>query len=132
MDAIEQLEEDVGTGQVDANRLVDLIATLQRELLAATQDNAELERRITELEKQQGGTSGTSKIDQPFSLREEEKRQEARGKKRRKRKVKGRRGRVRTDDKIARAERIEDVYPNGIPPSNCSLYFFQNLKLSKS
>ena len=121
MDAIEQLEEDVRTGHVDANRLVDLIATLQRELHAATQHNAELERRITELEKHLAGTSGTSKIDQPFSMREEEKRQEARGKKRRKRKVKGRRGRVRTDDKIARAERIEDVYPDGIPQSDCSL-----------
>jgi len=121
MDAIEQLKEDVRTGQVDANRLVDLIATLQRELHAATQHNAELERRITDLEKQLAGTSGTTKIDQPFSMREEEKRQEARGKKRRKRKVKGRRGRVRTADKIAQAERTEDVYPDGIPPSDCSL-----------
>ena len=49
------------------------------------------------------------------------KRQEARGKKRRKRKVKGRRGRVRTADKIAQAERTEPVYPDGIPRSNCSL-----------
>ena len=121
MDAIEQLKEDVRTGQVDANRLVDLIATLQRELHAATQQNAELRQRITELEKQLAGLSGTTKIDQPFSMREEEKRQEARGKKRRKRKVKGRRGRIRTADKIARAERTEDVYPDGIPPSDCSL-----------
>src|SRR5947207_1454437 len=56
---------------------------------------------------------------QPFSMRAEEKRQEARGKKRRKRKDKKRRGRVRSADKIAQAERSEDVYPDGVDPSDC-------------
>ena len=121
MDAIEQLEEDVRTGQIDANRLVDLIATLQRELHAFTQQNAQLQQRIAELEKELAGLSGTTKIAQPFSVREEEKRQEARGKKRRKRKAKGRRGRVCTADKIARAARTEDVYPDDIPQSDCKL-----------
>ena len=46
---------------------------MQRELQAAKQ-------RIEELEKQLGG-SATAKVDEPFSLRAEEKRQEARGKK---------------------------------------------------
>ena len=121
MDAIEQLKEDVRTGQIDAYRLVDLIATLQRELHASTHQNAQLQQRIAELEKELAGLSGTAKVAQPFSLREEEKRQEARGKKRRKRKAKGRRGRVRTADKIARAERTEEVYPNDILPSDCKL-----------
>src|ERR1700683_5323156 len=114
MDALEQLREDVRTGQIDANRLVDLIGTLQRELQAAKQ-------RIAELEKQSGSPAGPAKIDQPFSVRAEEKRQEARGKKRRKRKDKGRRGRGRTADKIAQAERSEDVYPQAIDPSDCWL-----------
>ena len=42
----------------------------------------------------------TAKVDEPFSTRAEEKRQEARGKKKRQRKPKGRRGRVSTDDKV--------------------------------
>jgi hypothetical protein len=121
MDAIEQLKEDLRTGKIDANRLVDLLGTLQPELQAAKQRIAELEQRIAELEKQVASTSGPAKIDQPFSMREEEKRQEARGKKKRKRKDKGRRGRVRTADKIAQAQRTEEVYPDGVPQSDCWL-----------
>jgi transposase len=121
MDAIEQLKEDVRTGQIDANRLVDLIATVQRQLQAATQHITELEHQVAELQKQLAGLSGSAKVDKPFSMRAEEKRQEARGKKRRKRKGKGRCGRVRTADKIAQAERIEDVYPDGVAPGDCLL-----------
>src|SRR5207248_5012783 len=36
-------------------------------------------------------------------------------------KDKKRRGRVRTADKVAQAERSEDVYPDGVPPSDCWL-----------
>jgi transposase len=121
MDVIEQLQEDLRTGRIDANRLIDLIGTLQRELQAAKQRNSELEQRIAELEKLLPGTSGPAKVDQPFSMRAEEKRQEARSKKRRKPKPKGRRGRVRTADKVAQAKRTEDVYPDGVPLSDCWL-----------
>src|SRR5436309_6191285 len=101
MDPIEQLKADLLSGRIDANRLVDLIATVQRELQAAQQRIAELEHRNAELEQKLAATPGTAKLDEPFSLRAEEKRQEARGKKRRRRKGHGRRGRVRTADKIA-------------------------------
>jgi transposase len=119
MDAREQLQEDLRTGRIDANRLVDLLATVQRELQAANQRITDLEQRNAELEKQLA-TSGTAKVAEPFSLRAEEKRQEARGKKRRQHN-KGRRGRVRTADKVAQAERTEEVYPEGIAPSDCWL-----------
>jgi transposase len=121
MDVIEQLQEDLRTGRIDANRLIDLIGTLQRELQAAKQRNIELEQRIAELEKLLPGASGPAKVNQPFSMRAEEKRQEARGKKRRKPKPKGRRGRVRTADKVAQAKRTEDVYPDGVPRGDCWL-----------
>jgi transposase len=121
MDVIEQLQEDLRTGRIDANRLIDLIGTLQRELQAAKQRNIELEQRIAELEKLLPGASGPAKVEQPFSMRAEEKRQDARGKKRRKPKPKGRRGRVRTADKVAQAKRTEDVYPDGVSPSDCWL-----------
>src|SRR5881227_129211 len=112
MDPIEQLKADVLSGRIDANRLVDLLATVQRELQAAKQRNAELEQKPA-------ATFGTAKLDEPFSMRAEEKRQEARGKKRRQRKDKGRRGRVRTADKIAQAQRTEAVYPDGVDRSDC-------------
>src|SRR3954463_3487752 len=121
MDPIEQLKADVLSGRIDANRLVDLIATVQRELQAAKQRIAELEHRNAELEQELAATSGTAKLDEPFSMRAEEKRQQARGKKRRQRKDQGRRGRVRTADKVAQAERSEDVYPDGVPPDACRL-----------
>ena len=119
MDPLEQLKADVLSGRIDANRLVDLIATVQRELQAAKQRIAELEQRNAELEQKLAAPSGTAKLDEPFSMRAEEKRQEARGKKRRPRKGNGRRGRVRTADKIAQAERTEDVYPDGVERSDC-------------
>ncbi len=113
MDAGEQLKEDLREGRIDANRLVDLLVTLQRELQTAKQ-------RIAELEKQVGASSA-AKIDEPFSMRAEEKRQEARGKKKRKTKPKGRRGRITTADKVAQAERSADVIPDGVPKSDCQL-----------
>jgi transposase len=121
MDAIAQLQEDLRTGQIDPHRLIDLLASVQRELQAAKQRIAELEQRNAELEKQLPAAAGPAKLDQPFSVRAEEKRQQARSKKRRQRKDKGRRGRVRTADKIAQAERTEDVYPDGVAPSDCWL-----------
>jgi hypothetical protein len=51
----------------------------------------------------------------------EEKRQEARGKKKRPKKPKGRRGRFRTAEKLSQAERTEKVYPEGIDPDACKL-----------
>src|SRR6478735_8221613 len=120
MDTIETLKQDLKAGRISAERLVDLVADLGRKLEAANQRNEALNRRIEELEKQCGGAP-TAKVDEPFSTRAEEQRQEARGKKRRKRKPKGRRGRVSTHDKVARTERTEDVFPADVPPDACRL-----------
>jgi transposase len=113
MDAIDKLKQDVREGRIGADVLIDLIADLCRKLEAAN-------KRIEELEKERGGRP-TAKLDEPFSTRAEEQRQEARGKKKRQRKPKGRRGRVSTDDKIAQAERTESVFPEGVPPDACYL-----------
>jgi transposase len=120
MDTIETLKQDVREGRISADRLVDLVTELCRKLDAANQRIVALNQRIEELEKQCGGTP-TAKVAEPFSMRAEEKRQEARGKKRRKRKPKGRRGRVSTADKVAQAERTEAVYPAGVSPDACRL-----------
>lgn len=125
MDAIEQLKRDVSEGRVDAGRLVDLIAPLQRQVQALQQQlqvaNQQLEaahRRIEVLEKQ-SGAAGRPKIDEPYSVRAEEKRQEAR-KQRKPRKPKPvRRGRLTTAGKIALAVRHEDVFPEGAAQQDC-------------
>lgn len=113
MDAIEQLKDDLRQGRIDAHRLLDVIVTLQRELQSARQ-------RIAELEKQRTG-SPTAKVDEPFSVRAEEKRQKARGRKKRKAERQGRRGRFTTADKVAQAERSVDVVPDGLAKCDCQL-----------
>jgi len=113
MDAAEQLKQDVREGRIDLDRLVDLLVSSQRQLQRAMQ-------RIEELEKKLGG-SPTVKTDEPYSMRAEEKRQQAAGKKSRKRNKPRRRGRLTTAKKIAQAERTEKVYPDGVPESDCKL-----------
>jgi transposase len=120
MDTIETLKQDVKEGRISAERLADLVADLCGKLKAANQRIEALNQRVADLEKQCGGTP-TAKVEEPFSTRAEEKRQEARGKKRRKRKPKGRLGRVSTNDKIAQAERTESIFPEGVPPTACWL-----------
>jgi transposase len=127
MDAIETLRRDVQEGRISADRLVDLIVALQRQVqatqqqLQATQQQLQAaKQRIDELEKKLGGAA-TAKLAEPFSVRSEEQRQEARGQKKRQRKRQGRRGRLKTKDKIAQAQRSESVFPEGVAPEACQL-----------
>ena len=113
MDAIEQLKQDVREGRIGVDRLIDVIEMQQRQLQAAF-------RRIEELEKKVGG-SGTAKVDEPFSMRAEEKRQARRKNKKLKLSKKGRRGRLTTGDKLKLAERTEKVFPEGVPEQDCHL-----------
>jgi transposase len=118
MDAIEQLKQDVRDGRIDLDRLIDVIATQQRQLEAAKQ-------RIEELEKKLGGPppSSTAKVDESFSMRAEEKRQQARHPKNNKLKLsrKSRRGRLTTADKLKLAERTEKCFPDGVAEQDCRL-----------
>src|ERR1035438_4760386 len=92
MDANEQLKQDVAAGRIGVDRLIDVIVTLQRQLESARQ-------RIEELEKKVGG-SGAAKVDQPFSMRAEEKRQQARHQNNKpKLSKKARRGRHRSEER---------------------------------
>jgi len=116
---VEQLKEDVLGGLIPLDRLIDLIATLQRKLQAASQEIDQARKRIDELERRLGGSAG-EKIPEPFSMRAEEKRQEARGKKR-KRKQRSRGGRKRTAEKVNQAARTEKVFPTGVPETDCWL-----------
>lgn len=116
MDAIEQLKEDLRQGRVDVDRLIDVIVSLQRQLEAARQ-------RIEELEKKSGGpgTPTPAKVDQPFSMRAEEKRQRGRNKNKLKLSRRGRRGRLTSADKLKLAERTVPCFPEGVPANECWL-----------
>ena len=116
MDAIDQLKEDVRQGRIDVDRLIGVIVSLQRQLEAARQ-------RIEELEKKLGGPGAPSpaKVDQPFSMRAEEKRQRDRNKNKLKLSRRGRRGRLTTADKLKLAERTVPCFPDGVPEKDCWL-----------
>jgi len=110
---VEQLRKDVRSGRITPDRLIDLIVTLQRELQSA-------QRRIEQLERQLGSPP-SSKVSEPFSVEAEERRQEARGKKRRKRKGRFHGGRMSSVEKVAQAVRTEKVFPAGVRKVDCRL-----------
>jgi transposase len=116
---IDSLKQDLLEGRITTDRLFEVIAAQQRTLQTVLQRLEVAEQRCAELERKQGGPP-TAKLDQPFSLRAEEKRQQAAGKPR-KAKRKNRGGRRRTQDKLAAAERNEPVYPAGVPREKCWL-----------
>jgi hypothetical protein len=117
---VEQFKDDVRAGRITLDRLIDVIVTSQRELQAAKQELEQAKQRIAELERQRGD-SPTQKVSQPFSLRAEEQRQQARGKKRRKQKRRSRGARMTTAEKIAQAVRSEEVFPVGVAKADCWL-----------
>lgn len=120
MDAIEQLKQDVHAGRIGVERLLNVVVTQQRQLESALLELKAARQHIEELEKKAGGT--TAKVDEPFSMRAEEKRQQARLKKKRyKLSRKGRRGRLTTADKLKLAERTEPCFPEGVPQQDCRL-----------
>jgi transposase len=125
MDAVETLKQDVKEGRIKPERLVDLIGSLQQQLqasqqqLQASQQQLQAaQQRIEELERKLGGPP-TTKVDEAYSMRAEERRKKKDARK--KRKQKGRGGRLKSKDKIALAERTEAVYPDGSSPSECYL-----------
>jgi transposase len=110
----------------------ELEKDVERERLSA--ENSELRRqiedllrRVGELEallRKLGGGSPTQRLDQAYSLKAEEQRQAvvaAGGKKKRRRQKSRRRGRIATQEKLDRAERIELVFPQGFMREDCKL-----------
>ncbi len=110
---VEQLRQDVADGTVELDRLVELIAS-QQKLIQQLQE--EVERLKEQIEK-----NPTARLDEAYSERAEAERQaKARGK-RKKRKTPEQSGRFSTAEKIARAARTEQVYPDDCNPEDCKL-----------
>jgi len=104
---VKRLKDDFRAGRIGGEQLIAVIEPLLK--------------RVAELEKRLGVTAGAFRVEQPFSLRAEEKRQEARGKFKRPKKRSGRRGRVPTVEKIKLAERTEKCFPAGVAETDCWL-----------
>lgn len=89
-----------------------------KQLDAALQLIEQLHQEINKLQKQTPPAS--AQLQQPYSVRGEEQRQQKRGKML-KESRKQRRGRLANEEKLQRAQRIEDVYPQGVPAERCKL-----------
>ena len=98
-----------------------MLAQTQAELQNALQLIAQLEAENAALKKQLTASATPAKLDQPYSVNAEEKRQQARGQRRRTESKKQRRGRLANEEKLKRAQRYEDVYPKDLPPERCRL-----------
>ena len=110
---MEQLRQDARAGRISVERLLDLIAALQQQLAEAQQRIAELEKRL--------GAAAVPKLNEPFSVAAEEKRQQKRGRKKGKRQKPTRRGRISHAQKCALAARTETVLPAGASRTSCRL-----------
>jgi transposase len=104
----------------DRESWVPFLTDTCNELQAAKVRIKTLEAEVADLKKQIANT--TAKVDEPYSVRAEEQRQQERGRrKKRKETRKQRRGRVANEEKIKQAEKTEDVYPQGVPGEQCRL-----------
>lgn len=98
----------------------DLLTSAYAELDAAQRRILTLERELADLKKRLPDPA--AKIPEPYSLRAEEQRQAAQGKRtKRKESRKQRRGRITNAEKIKHAEKTEDVYPQEVPRERCQL-----------
>jgi transposase len=125
MDAFQQLQADFHAGRMSPAQLLsslsDTLLQLQdaQHLLQKTQQQLKTAQiRIEELEKKIGGKP-TRKLDQAYSLRAEEKRQQSKDANKNKKKAKP--GRRRNQDKMMLVARTERVYPEGVAPERCKL-----------
>ncbi len=118
---VEQLKDDVRQGRIGIDQLIDAIARSRVNCRLRISGSRNSKKKLARLEKKLGGAV-TTKLEQPFSVRAEEQRQAARGKKSRKAAsdpcgV----GRVTTAEKIQQAERTEQVFPANVPENDCRL-----------
>ena len=122
MGTTDQKKPDASATPSDIERWGTLLAHAHADLKTAKQRIAQLEAENAVLKKQLGASTPSTKLDQSYSVAAEEKRQEARGRRRKRQESKKqRRGRIANEEKLKRAERAEDIYPDNIPHDQCRL-----------
>ena len=117
-------EGEPGSGQLAGlvQELRKSIAQLQQTVRDQQQVIDELRREKDRLRQQLSDRDGqhpTQRLDEEYSLEAEDKRS---GRKGRRKQKSSRRGRRTTEEKLARADRHEDVYPEDVPPDDCTLH----------
>ncbi|NQV23659.1 MAG: transposase [Rhodopirellula sp.] len=100
--------------------MVEVIAS-QQKLIASQQKLIQQLQAEAETLQKQMGKNPTERLDEAYSERAEAERQAKATGKRRKRKTPSRSGRFTTAEKIARAARTEQVYPDDCDPKDCKL-----------
>ena len=103
--------------EFDRDELISLVRELRQELKTAHERIASLEQRVEELSKR----SPTTRLDESYSLKAEERRREKRHNKKH-RQNSSRRGRRTTQEKLDRADRSEVVCPEGFTVDECKLH----------
>ena len=112
---VSSLKKGVAAGTVTAEQLLELLLQqmeVNRRLLARVEI---LEARLALYEPPPPRDAGTSSPTN-FSVAQEERRRE---KKKKKKKRGGGGGRQPTAEKLAEAQRIDDLFPDGAQPSQC-------------
>ena len=107
-----------GTRDDDGLSVDDLVALVRRleQTIAELQvENARLKGQLEDRD----GQHPTQRLDDEYSLEAEDKRSGGKGRKKQK---SSRRGRRTTAEKLAEANRHEDVFPDDVSPDDCSLH----------
>lgn len=110
---------------VERDRLAAENSGLSRRIEELSDENEALRQRNQQLEEllKRLGAGPTERLEQAYSVKAEEQRQaKANGRKQRKKQKSPRRGRVSTEEKLQRADRIEIVIPPGCSREECQLH----------
>jgi transposase len=116
---LRQLRRDALLGRVSIEQLLDLIDQQRQTIQGLQRDQQRLEQRLAQYEPEAANTPSAApqpgaKPTSSYSVDAEEKRRRPR--RRRRKKSPGRRP---TEQKVADAERTDDVYPDGVRPAAC-------------
>ena len=101
-------------GELSVEQLVNWCADFNRRSTSCNR-----EERLKQQLKERDDQNPTQRLDEEYSLKAEE--QRSRGKRRKKQKS-PRRGRRSTEEKLAEADRHEDVFPPDAAPEDCTLH----------
>ncbi|MDA1163917.1 MAG: transposase [Planctomycetota bacterium] len=109
--------EELSVGQLaeTVRELRQLVAALQQTIAELQVENARLKQQLSDRD----GQHPTQRLEEEYSLEAEDKRA---GGKRRKNQKSPRRGRRTTEEKLGQAHRHEDVFPEDVPPDDCTLH----------
>ena len=119
---VRELKGTVGELRQSVAELKQTVRDQQQTILDQEQTIDELQIEKERLKQQLSDRDGqhpTPRLEDEYSLEAEDKRT---GSQRRKKQKSSRRGRHTTEEKLAEADRHEDVFPEGVSPDDCTLH----------